>query len=356
VTRYQDVRKVLTDSRFSRAQLYVADAPRPGGTPNVANTPESMFNQDGLDHLRLRRTVQKAFTPQAVERWRPWVATVVEQLLDDLVAAGPPADLVGSFTHPLPFAVVGRLMGLDGLEPGRLRHWAEFAFADDSASPEEAAEAQAQFGRFAAGLLAERRREPGEDLVSSLVEAADQDGGIPEEQLVLLVCGLAAGGNDSATAAIGNSLVYLLGERPESWPRLARAELAKTATERLLHRIPLGDEENGTRRAVEDVDVGGVTIPAGAVVAVSFGSANRDPEFFPHDHPGDLFTSLEAPTMAFSAGPHYCLGAWLIRLELHLTLHRLATRLPDLRLTDPIETLQWRRSTTRSPRSLRVTW
>ncbi|GHH84554.1 cytochrome P450 [Streptomyces sulfonofaciens] len=356
VTRYKDVRQVLTDPRFSRAQLYTEDAPRTSGTPNVADTPESMFNQDGPDHLRLRRTVQQAFTPRAVGRWRPWVASVVERLLDDLVDTGAPADLVASFTRPLPFAVISTLMGLEGLEPARLRHWASYAFADGSDSRKDAAEARAQFGRFAARLLAERRREPGDDLVSRLVRAADQEGGIPEEQLVQLVCGLAAGGNDSATAAIGNAVVYLLSERRTSWPRLACTERARVATERLIHRIPLGDEESGTRRAVSDVRVGGVTIPAGSVVAVSFGSANRDPEVFPPEHPGDLFAPLDAPTMAFGAGPHHCLGSWLIRMEMHLSLERLATRLPGLRLAEPVGAIEWHRTTTRSPQRLRVLW
>jgi cytochrome P450 len=151
--------------------------------------------------------------------------------------------------------------------------------------------------------------------------------------------------------------VYVLGEHRESWPRLACAESAESATERLLHRIPLGDEESGSRRAVEDVEIGGVTIPAGSAVAVSFGSANRDPAVFPHEHPGDLFVPLEAPTLAFSAGPHYCLGAWLVRMEMHLSLHRLAVRLPGLRLTEPVEAIEWRRhTTTRAPQRLRATW
>ncbi|GHJ41033.1 cytochrome P450 [Streptomyces sp. TS71-3] len=356
VTRYQDVRRVLTDPRFGRAELYADDAPRAGGTPNVADTPASMFNQDGPDHLRLRRTVQHAFTPRTVEVWRPWVASVVEQLIDDLVDAGPPLDVVAAFTHPLPFTVMSRLMGLEELQPEQLRHWARYAFANDTPATGEEAEVGAEFREFAAGLLGDRRGRPGDDLVSSLVLAADEDGGIPEEQLVHLVCGLVAGGNDSATASIGNALVYLLGERRENWPRLADADLAETASERLLHSIPIGDDESGTRRAAEDVEIGGVTIPAGSVVAVSFGSANRDPAVFPPERAGDLFAPLEAPTMAFGAGQHFCLGAWLMRTQLHLSLHRLAARLPGLRLTEPVQSIVWHRSTTRSPLRLPVAW
>ncbi len=153
-----------------------------------------------------------------------------------------------------------------------------------------------------------------------------------------LVCGLVVGGHDSTMTMLGNALLYLLGERRDTWPRLgADEEAAGRLADRLVHLVPLGDDRGSTRHAATDIEVGGVTIPAGAIVLADCGTANRDPEVFPAATLHDLFAPLEAPTLSFGAGPHYCLGAWLARTELQLALHRLAARFPDLRLAAPTE-------------------
>ncbi|MFG2630909.1 cytochrome P450 [Streptomyces sp. NPDC048473] len=358
VSRYADVRMVLTDTRFGRAQLHTPDAPSLSGESGLVGSLDLMFNQDGEDHLRLRRTLRRAFTPRAVAHWRPWIASIVEQRLDELADSTPPVDLVARFTLPLPVEVISRLMGLDAPARERLRHWTQYAFSDGSHPKEEMESALAEFAAFGSALLAERRNAPGDDLTSVLVRAADDEGGIPEGQLVDLVCGLVVGGHDSTMTMLGNSLLYLLGERPESWPRLgADEQAAGVVAERLLHLVPLGDDRGTARHAAADAEVGGVTIPAGSVVLADCGMANRDPDVFPPRQFDDLFTPLEAPTLSFGAGPHYCLGAWLARLELQLSLHRLAARFPGLRLARPADGVEWRRGTTsRSPQRIAVTW
>ncbi|MFJ2022269.1 cytochrome P450 [Streptomyces sp. NPDC087897] len=358
VSRYADVRQVLSDPRFGRARLYAADAPALSGVPDLVNDPDLMFNQDGPDHLRLRRTLRRAFTPRAVARWRPWIAAIVEDLLDRLEAREQPVDVVGEFALPLPAAVISRLMGLDESAWSRMRHWSEHAFSDGTHDGEHVAAALAEFSAFGADLLAERRRTPGDDLVSGIVAAADEEGALPEAQLVSLVCGLVVGGHDSTMTMLGNALLYLLGERRETWPRIGTdEEAAGRVVDRLVHLVPLGDDRGSTRHAATDVEVGGVTIPAGAIVIADCGMANRDPDVFPPATLHDLFAPLEAPTLSFGAGPHYCLGVWLARTELRLALHRLAARFPELRLAAPEDAVVWRTGTTsRSPRRLGVTW
>ncbi|MFC9619285.1 cytochrome P450 [Streptomyces sp. NPDC056930] len=358
MSRYADVRMVLTDTRFGRAQLHAPDAPSLSGESGLVGSLDLMFNQDGEGHLRLRRTLRRAFTPRAVARWRPWIASIVEQRLDELADSTPPVDLVARFTLPLPVEVISRLMGLDAPARERLRHWSQYAFSDGSHPKEEMESALAEFAAFGSALLAERRSAPGDDLTSVLVRAADDEGGIPEGQLVDLVCGLVVGGHDSTMTMLGNSLLYLLGERPECWPRLgADEQAAGSLAERLLHLVPLGDDRGTARHAAADTEVGGVTIPAGSVVLADCGMANRDPDVFPARQFDDLFAPLEAPTLSFGAGPHYCLGAWLARLELQLSLHRLAARFPGLRLARPADAVEWRRGTTsRSPQRITVTW
>ncbi|GAA2256060.1 cytochrome P450 [Streptomyces amakusaensis] len=358
VSRHRDVRHVLSDARFRRSQLYAPDAPALSAVPDLVNNPDLMFNQDGEDHLRLRATLRRAFTPRAVARWQPWITEIVEQCLDSLDRQAPPVDIVAAYTLPLPVMVISRLMGLDDEVRSRLRHWSEHAFSDGSHDGQEVESVLAEFAEFGAGLLARRRHEPGDDLISSVVRAADEEGGIPEAQLVQLVCGLVVGGHDSTMTMLGNSLLYLLGERPECWARLGADESAAEAlAERMLHLVPLGDDRGTARHAAEDVEVGGVLIPAGSVVLADCFLANRDPELFPARPFDDLFAPLEGPGLAFGAGPHYCLGAWLARLELRLGLHLLAARFPALRLAEPLDEVSWRLGTTsRSPMRLTVTW
>ncbi|MFH8385046.1 cytochrome P450 [Kitasatospora sp. NPDC018058] len=360
VTRYHDVRQVLGDPRLTRADLH--EVGTAGSTADVAANPASLFNQDGDAHRRLRATIQKAFTPRAIAGWQPWVAAAVQQAVDALVAAGPPADLVTAFTRPVPFAVTTRLMGLDGdgpdrLDDERLRRWTLALLAQGGDPTEDHGASLAEFGAFTRELIERRRRAPGEDLVSRLVRAADRDGGVPEDALAFLVLGLTASGNESVTGALGNALVYLLGERPDHWPRLADPAVTEQTAERLLHFIPLGDDEATIRRATAPIELGGVTIPAGAVVAASLGSANRDPAVYPDGLDADLDRPLAAPTLAFSSGPHYCIGAWRVRLEMRESLRRLAAALPGLCLTTPVDRLPWQLgTTTRGPAAVPVTW
>ncbi|MFH8884331.1 cytochrome P450 [Streptomyces californicus] len=358
VSRYADVREVLSDPRCGRARLYAAGAPALSDVPDLVNDPDLLFNQDGPDHLRLRRTLRRAFTPRAVARWRPWIAATVEELLDRLEARRRPVDFVAEFALPLPAAVISRLMGLDESAWDRMRHWSEHAFSDGTHESEQVAAVLKEFSAFGAELLAERRRTPGDDLVSGIVTAADAEGGVPEAQLVSLVCGLVVGGHDSTMTMLGNALLYLLGERRDAWPRIgADEEAAGRVVDRLVHLVPLGDDRGSIRHAAADVEIGGVTIPAGSIVIADCGMANRDPEVFPPATLHDLFAPLEAPTLSFGAGPHYCLGAWLARTELQLALHRLAARLPRLRLAEPVDAVVWRTGTTsRSPRTLGVAW
>ncbi len=379
VRRHADVRQALTDPRLNRASLYAPDAPALTPYPNLLDDPDGILNIDGTEHQRLRRTVQRAFTPRAIAHWRPWVAAVVDGLLDDLTDAGRPADLVAAFTRPLPIAVISRLMGLDGLDLQRLAYWSDHALSASAHTPQAVQQAMREFGQFAATVLAERRAAPGEDLVSSLVQAADQgrdqgaDQGAEatEAQLVALVCGLVVAGHETTMTSLGNALVFLLDETREAdgtprgaggreqWRRLGTGEAdAAAAAEQLLRTIPLSDADvlpGLLRRAVADVEIGGVLIPAGSVVAAETTGANHDRRIYPADL--DLFAPLPTPSLTFGAGPHHCLGAWLARMELELALHRLARRLPGLRLDlDPAD-LEWRRGLlTRSPAVLPVTW
>ncbi|MFE0254124.1 cytochrome P450 [Streptomyces sp. NPDC059010] len=359
VTRYVEVRQVLMSPKFNRSSLHAADAPPLLVVPNLLDSPDGLLNQDGTAHQLLRGTVQRAFTPRAIARWRPWVASVVEALLDDFAEQRRPADIVEGFTRPLPVSVICRLMGLEHVDRERIRHWADHALSGGAHSAQEVALAMREFGEFAGALVAERRASPGDDLVSGLVAAGDELG-IDERRLVSLVCGLVVAGHETTMTALGNAVVYLLTDGQAAWKGLAEdGDAAATAAEQLLRTIPLSEGRvlpGLIRRAVEDTEIGGVPIPAGSVVAVQTNAAGHDPDVFPPGEP-DLFAPLTSPSIAFGAGPHHCLGAWLARMELELALHRLAARFPHLRAEFTAETIEWREGQmTRSPRRLPVSW
>ncbi|MFE9421347.1 cytochrome P450 [Kitasatospora sp. NPDC006697] len=361
VRRHADVRQVLTDPRLDRAGLFAPGAPPITPYPNLLDDPDTILNLDGVEHQRLRRTVQRAFTPRAVARWRPWVASVVDDLVERLAAAERPADLVARLTRPLPIAVISRLMALEEVDFKRLEHWSDHALSAAAYSPEQVVQALHEFVGFGAELVAQRRAEPGEDLVSSLVRAADQDAEVTDDQVVRLVIGLVVAGHETTMTSLGNALVYLLAEDREAWRELATDEgRAAAATEQLLRGIPLGGNDvlpGSLRRAKEELEIGGVRIPAGAVVAADGFAANHDPEVYPVPWHAALFEPPGTPHLAFGAGPHHCLGAWLARLELELALHRLARRLPELRLEVSAAEIDWRRGLmTRGPQTLPVSW
>ncbi|WP_033215412.1 cytochrome P450 [Kitasatospora phosalacinea] len=368
LTRHADVRQALAHPALGRASLYAPDAPPTVLTPNILDDPSSILNSDGPGHQAIRRTVQRAFTPRAIERWRPWVAGVVRELVDGLVASGSPAEVVESLTKPLPVRVISRLMELEGLDTDRLGYWSDHALSTTAYSAEEIAAAIREFGEFGHQLVLERRKNPGEDLVSSLVRAADQTGEMTEAQITSLTIGLVIAGHETTMTSFGNALVYLLdprraehpGAAAGAWRRIGEDPAAAVAaTEQILRTVPLGDRTNAPgqlRRATADVEIGGVVIPAGAVVAADTTAANADPEVYPPG-PLDLFAPLGTPSLTFGAGPHHCLGAWLARMELELGLHHLARALPGLRLATPVDRIEWRTGLlTRSPLRLEVAW
>ncbi|MEV6318749.1 cytochrome P450 [Streptomyces sp. NPDC051776] len=361
VQRHADVRQVLSDPRLNRAHLFSPDAPALTAYPNLLDNPDILINLDGSEHRRLRRTVGKAFTPRAIKRWRPWVSSVVDDLIDQLAREDRPVDLIAAFVRALPVAVFGRLMGLDGLDRERLAYWSDHAFATTAFPSQQVQEAMMDFATFGADLVAQRRAEPGEDLVSSLVQAADEDEELTEQQIVSLVILLVVAGHEVTTTVLSNALVYLLTDGRDTWRALGADEgLTPAATDQLLRGISISDRDvlpGFMRRAVEDVEIGGILIPAGSMVAADAVTANLDPEVYPEDWRTHPFSPPDTPHLAFGAGPHYCLGAWLARMELELALHRLPQRLPELRLAVSTQEIDWRSGLlTRSPKTLPATW
>jgi cytochrome P450 len=340
VTRYADVRAVLTDPRVAK------DVRRwPGGgrsRPSEATgVCAHMLHFDPPDHTRLRRLVQKAFTPRRAAL-RPRAEEIAAGLLDAMAAArGGVTDLLGAYARPLPIAVLCELLGI----PAADQAWTGAAVAayDERAEHERV---ERELAAYFTGLIAAKRAVPGDDLVSALVAASDSAcaggaaGGLTGDELVSTVFLLVMAGFDTTVNLIASGALALL-THPEEAARLRRdPSLLPAAVEELLRFTNPVNHAND-RFTTEDVPVGGVVIPAGEWVLPAISSANRDPAQFPGPDGLDLGRDTSGH-VAFGYGVHYCLGAPLARMEAEVALGALLARFPGASLAVPPSELRWR--------------
>lgn len=349
VTRYADVRRVLSDPRFSRAAQRGPDAPpRELG----ALESESLIGMDPPEHTRMRRLVARAFTPRRVEELRPRVTTLVSDLIGAMAELPHPVDLVEHFSTPLPVQVISELLGVPEAERHKCKAWSDTMMGDWQRDPDGTRDALDGFAR----MIAAKRAEPADDLITALIAARDQDDRLSERELVSVCVGVLIGGHETTTNQINLFLLTLL-RHPDQLARL-RADPAgvPVAVEELTRFIQLG--ETGVmlpRFTTEEVELGGVRIPAGAAVLPAFVAANRDPAAFADPDRLDL-TRVDNSHLGFGAGVHHCLGAQLARMELQEALRGLL-QLPGLRLAVPESELRFKPGlVVRSLDALPVTW
>ena len=344
LTRHEDCTAVLRNPAMSsERELDTGE----DGEPSLlgAYLSKLMLFMDAPDHTRLRGLVTRAFTPRVVEGLRPRITELVDQLLDDAAEAGE-LDVIAGFGRPLPVAVIAEMLGVPGEDQDRFRSWSE-ALAhtvDPAMTPDTAARAAVaglEFMEYFHELSEERRQRPREDLLSALVAEEDAGDRLSTDELVANCILLLIAGHETTTNLIGNGTLALL-RNPDELARFrADPDLAKTAVEEILrYDSPVHLTGRGVR---EDVEIGGVTLPAGDRITILLAAANRDPAAFDRPDRFDL-SRTDNRHLAFSSGPHFCLGAALARLEGQIALSSLVTRFPDLALAD--EELEWNPTTT----------
>ncbi|MFJ5798069.1 cytochrome P450 [Streptomyces decoyicus] len=350
VTRYAEARFVLGDQRFSRAAGALHDEPR----QSEGRRDSGILGMDPPDHTRLRTLVAKAFTVRQVEKLRPQVKQLANELLDELAAAGPPADLVDRYALPIPVAVICRLLGVPAEDRPRFRVWSDAALSTSSLTAAEFDANLAELRSYMAQLIDEHRRAPQDDLMTALIDARDVDDRLSELELVDLCVGILVAGHETTATQIPNFVLALLDHPGQLALLRAQPELINGAVEELLRFVPLGSGASQPRYATEDVEVGGTLVRAGTPVLVAVGAANRDALRF--DSPGTLDISRGGNNqhLGFGHGVHHCLGAPLARLELQEALIALITRFPELRLAGDVV---WKsQMLVRGPRVMPVGW
>ncbi len=308
---------------------------------------------DPPDHTRLRRSVAQAFTARGVERVRDQSRLLLDELIDELLQNGPPADLTETVLSPFPIAVICELMGVPAADRHGMHTWTQLILSS-SHGAKVSEKAKQEMGAYFGDLIGLREGSDGED-VASLLGAAVGREEITLEEAVGLAVLLQIGGE--AVTNNSGQMFYLLLTRPDLVERLrAEPESRPQAIDELLRYIPHRNAVGLSRIAMEDVEIRGVRMRAGDPVYVSYLAANRDPDVFPDPEKID-FTRSPNPHVSFGFGPHFCPGNMLARLESELLVDALLDRLPGLRLAVPADQVPFKKGALiRGPEALPVTW
>ena len=341
ISRYEDVNALLRDRRFGRTYRHLAGHAEMGHpdlpewhAPFWDLIDAGILDMEPPNHTRVRRLVSKAFTPRFVEGLRPRVQAIMDDLVDAIAGAGE-FDLL-QVAEPLPVTVIAEMLGVPETDRQHLRPWSADICKMYELNPSvdmqrEAVRASNEFSAYLRELARERRREPGDDLISQLASVLDEGERLTEDELVGTCVLLLNAGHE---ATVNSTLLgwWSLFRNPDRLKELrADRSLLPNAIEELLRfDTPLQMFE---RWVLEPFEFHGARIPRGAELGLLFGSANRDPSVF--DRPDELDLSREPnPHLSFGAGIHFCLGAPLGRQELQISFATLMDRFPNLELAD----------------------
>ncbi len=338
VTAHEDVRFVQADARFSRGAMIGRDVARTSPFPLAG---ESIIGMDPPDHTRIRRLVSREFTPKRVEQLRPRAHEMVDTFLDAAAAVDGPVDLIEALTQPLPVAMICELLGVPFAERSRFNGWANTFMTSTAHTIDEVMAARDQLLGYLAELVAQRRAHPTDDLMGALVALRDEGDALSEIELVNLGLAMLVGGYETTAAQLGKSIFCLLTHPAQLALVRDRPDLVPHAVEELLRFIPLSSGTGLAWIALEDVEVGGVTIRAGEPVMASAAGANLDESVF--DHADELDVTRDPnPHLSFGHGMHFCVGAHLARMEMQVAIGTLFARFPETRLAVPADPVPWK--------------
>jgi cytochrome P450 len=338
ISRYDDVRRLLADPRLALDKRMSRGGYRGFELPPALEA--NLLNMDGADHTRIRKLVVSAFTARRVDSLGAAIEASCDALIDAFPGDGS-ADLLDVYAAPLPVVVISDLLGVPGSDGAALRECTQVLLKPEKSRPADAAAAVGRGIRLLAGVIAAKRAEPGDDVLSTMIAARDGADRLSEDELLSLAFLVLFAGYENSVNLITAATARLLAE-PEQAARVRAQGSPHTPQMQQLTEEFLRHDEPATnairRFPTEDVKVGGTVIPAGDLVYLSISAANRDAEAAAR---GAGNGTAEAH-VSFGHGPHYCLGAPLARLETRIALWNLFRRLPDLALAVPREDLPWK--------------
>jgi cytochrome P450 PksS len=339
VTRYADVLALLKDDRFSND----VTAKLPWVPRTTRPLTQHMLNRDPPDHTRLRTLVNKAFTPRVVDGMRGRIQSVCDGLLDAAAARGR-MELVADLALALPLRVIADLLGVPARDRHRFAGWSKRVAAATSGALLDLVRGQPSLFRavwYLRRVVALRRAEPADDLVTALIRAEEAGDRLDEDEVVGMIALLLLAGYETTINLIASGTLALV-QNPEERARFqAEPDHAEPAVEELLRYTSPADFAS-FRVAREDVAIAGTVVPRGGMALAALTAANRDERQFPDPDRLDLGREPNRH-LAFGIGAHFCVGAPLARLEGRIALTTLFRRFPGLSLGAPPEKLRWRR-------------
>jgi cytochrome P450 len=356
VLRHAEVRTVLTDLRVSKEAMTRPDAPR---LIPVHRGSRSLVNLDPPDHTRLRKLASREFTQRRVDTLRPRIEEITAGLVDAMTSgAQTTADAVTALALPLPITVICELLGVEPAEQAQFRQWGDkvLTVGGPGADADAAREAAGALMGYLTGLIERKRARPGEDLLTRLLQAQEDGDSLDDGELRTLAMTVLIAGYHTTVSAVSHLLVHLLEDPARYRSIVDDPGLIGTAVEEALRYSQVAGGFGSMRIALEDVELGGVTIRAGEPVIPLINSANRDESVFAAADELRL-DRTDNPHLAFGAGIHFCLGAALARLELRVLLETLVARRIPLALGVPVDELRWHLATAfPRPAELPIRW
>jgi cytochrome P450 len=349
-TRYEDVRQVLGDATtFSNSMegrpipfTFRSENPRGDGF---------LLNYDPPDHTRLRRLLTPEFTVRRIRRLAPRIEAIVDEHLDALEEAGPPADLVSTFALPIPSLVICELLGVPYADRTEFQHHSSVRL-DVSLDLDTRGAAIAASRTYMAGLIARQRKDPGEDMIGMLIREHGDE--LTDLELTGVADLLLLAGHETTSNMLSLGTLLLL-QNPGQAAEVREGRMVDEAVEELLRYLSVVHSVT-PRTAREDVVVGGQKITAGEILLCSLPAANRDPGLGERMDEFDVTRKIAAH-MAFGHGIHHCLGAPLARMEMKIAYPALLKRFPNLAVTLPLDDIDYRPySIVFGVKSLPVTW
>lgn len=335
VTGYAAARQLFDDERLGRAH------PDPERASQISTSvffggPRGDFATETETHRRLRRVLVPLFSARRVNRLRPRIQVLVDDVLDQMARGEPPADLHEQVSVKVPVLVICELLGVSYGDHERLEAWEEVF--TDLTDADGAVEAHRELTAYMSEVVQQRRREPGEDVISSIL-ASQEESGFSDEYVAELAMGVLHGGYQNTVARIDQGMLYLF-LHPEQRDALRQdPSLAAGAVEEIL-RIAAPDHHGFPRYARTDIEIEDVTIRAGDAVMLSPEIVNRDADAYPDPDRFDITRDGQNPHLAFGHGPYYCIGAGLARAELEILFGTIFRRFPGLRLGSPLDELR----------------
>ncbi len=335
LSRYEDVDTVLRDHKRFSSDARNRRSTRPRRQPSVTspNEPPSMLFSDPPDHTRLRALVNKAFIPLAIEALKPRIRAIAEELLDQVQ---DPAgfDVIETIAYPLPVIVMAELLGVPTRDRAQFKVWSDqrARLLEPTITASEiqvAIQAGREFDAYFMDVINARRKEPRDDLISTLVAVEEAGDKLTQGELLVMLRLLLIAGNETTTNLIGNGLLALL-RHPDQLQALRDDPGRMPAAVEELVRYD-GPVQVDGRTAMEDMEIKGRHIQKGQSIVVLIGSANHDPDVFRNPERLDI-TRKEASHIAFGRGIHHCLGAPLARLEGRIAFEAILERFADIRL------------------------